>query len=645
MYALLAVAAAALFAATLAPSNAHAQSSTNVAAMAVDAFGEKVGSEQIGLYTEQQVRGFNLQDSGNFRLEGAYFIRSANIPEPALDRITIRVGINAFGVDFPAPSGVVDYRLIPVNPGWHNSLELGLRDWGGWATLLRGSVTTKDGTFGAAYGGSVIGYQTSDGVGGSPRHLTFLPRWRPNEQFQLKGIFTYDKFSRDLGNSDTALSGTVLPPHQPHPQTFPARWSRNSMTQINWGAIAQYAVTDHIGLQSSVIFSTMDRPQNDFTLLTIGADGKGTATAIRARPSDAGSTAAEVRGNWRVADDHRLFATARLRETKNNVREGATVPLGFVDQAVGTPATPAPPDPVELAPNRDKIDQITGGLGYETTALKGLLLRASALRTHYEKAVTPRGLPTQTNKESRWLYDLTASYDPVEALTFFATSVRGLEESGSAPNNAANANEVLPAVLATQYEAGVRYRIRPQFTFIGSVYEISKQVPGLDTRNVFGLISQARHRGLELSLAGRPAPQWNIVAGLALLDAARRGELVDRNLIIGRATGIPAVTGLLNVTYDFLSIDGFSLDAQVNYTSKRLLNSRIAIYTPPYATLDIGARYSFFIGKNPAVVRARIGNLFDEDQWIASRTETLSRVPRRAFRLSLTTSFDQGWDS
>ena len=645
MHVVFVVAAAALLSATLTSSKARAQSSTNVAAMAVDAFGEKVGSEQIGLYTEQQVRGFNLQDSGNFRLEGAYFIRSANIPEPALNRVTIRVGINAFGVDFPAPSGVVDYQLIPATPGWHNSLELGIRDWGGKAALVRGSITTKDDTFGAAYGGSIIDYAASEGVHGKPRHFTFLPRWRPNDGFQVKGIFTYDAFARELGNSDIALSGTILPPRQHHPMIFPASWSKNEMLQMNWGGIARYAVTDRLALQASVIVSTMDRPENDFTLLTLGANGAGTATAIQSRPSDVSSTAAEVRGNWRVAKDHRLFATARLRETKNNVREGVPIPLGFVDQDIGTPTTPAPPDPVALTPNRDKVHQITGGFGYETTAIQGLLLRGSALRTHYEKAVTPRGLPTQTNKESRWLYDFAASYDPIEALTFFATSVRGLEESGAAPNNAANANEVLPAVVATQYEAGLRYRITPQFTFIGSVYEISKQVPGLDTRNVFGLISQARHRGLELSLAGRPVPQWNVVGGLALLDADRRGELVDRGLILGRATGIPAVTGLLNVTYDFFSIDGFSLDAQVNYTSKRLLNSRVAIYTPPYATLDIGARYSFFIGKNPAVVRARIGNLFDEDQWIASRTETLSRVPRRAFRISLTTNFDRGWDS
>ena len=133
---------------------AVAQSSTNVAAQAVDAFGEKVGSEQIGLYSEQQVRGFSLQDSGNYRLDRSYFIRSANIVGASLDGTTIRVGINALGIDFPAPSGIVEYRLAEAAPGAREEVEFALRDYGGKALFLRGSAATQDGEFGAAYGRS-----------------------------------------------------------------------------------------------------------------------------------------------------------------------------------------------------------------------------------------------------------------------------------------------------------------------------------------------------------------------------------------------------------------------------------------------------------------------------------------------------------
>ena len=55
---------------------------------AADAFGERVGTEQSGLYSETQVRGFDLNDSGEiaFRYElanGAFGIAVARVvPEP-----------------------------------------------------------------------------------------------------------------------------------------------------------------------------------------------------------------------------------------------------------------------------------------------------------------------------------------------------------------------------------------------------------------------------------------------------------------------------------------------------------------------------------------------------------------------------------
>jgi len=70
-----------------------------------------------------------------------------------------------------------------------------------------------------------------------------------------------------------------------------------------------------------------------------------------------------------------------------------------------------------------------------------------------------------------------------------------------------------------------------------------------------------------------------------------------------------------------------------------LLNQRTGLYTPGYATFDLGARYTFEVAGVTATLRARIGNLFDEDAWTANRNETAGRVERRAFRLSLITAF------
>ena len=617
-----------------------AQSATNVATVALDAFGEKVGSEQIGLYSEQQVRGFSLQDSGNYRIDGAYFIRSANITDAMLDGVTIRVGINALSVDFPAPSGIVEYRMSRAAPGARAEVELAWRDYGGHALFLRGDAATADEKYGVAYGASIFNDTASDGAERRPRHLAFVPAWTPNDRLQVKGLVTFDWFNKESGDYAVAVNGNTLPPTQPHPNQYAVDWGRIRQLQQAWGLVAQYALSDSIALQSSFVVTDYDRNRGDFTGLTLDANGTGTASAVRTRPIHTQSRAAETRMSWQVSEAQRLFGTLRRRHSSAQVRAGVPVALGFVDQRLGIPITPAPPDPVAADPTRDHTVQFTGGLGYEIDVTPSLWARAAIQRTHYNKEATPPGGLARGNVVSPWLYEFAATYTPTDALTFFATTVRGLEESGTAPNNAANRNEVLPAVMATQYELGLGYRLNGGITFISSLFAISKATPGIDTLNVYRLVGQARHRGLELSLTGMPTCEVNVVAGVALLDAARSGELVDRGILAGKASGIPAVTALLNLTYQVPLLADMSIDSQINYTSKRLLNPRNGLHSPAFATLDLDTRYVFSSGETPAVIRARIGNVFDEDAWHAGRSETLSRTSRRAFRISLTTTFD-----
>jgi iron complex outermembrane receptor protein len=620
-------------------SGAMAQSATNVATVALDAFGERIGSEQIGLYSEQQVRGFSLQESGNYRLDGAYFIRSANIVSVALDGTTIRVGVNALGVDFPAPSGIVEYRLAGAAPGARAELEVMRRDFGGQSILLRGSAATADGALGAAYGVNIMNERGSDGHRRYPRHLSLVPTWRPNDQFQIRGLFSADGYSRPGGDYGVVVAGSVLPPTQPNPGRFNVDWGHTRQMQLAGGVIVRYAPSERIGVQSSFVVTDLDRWRADFTRLTLGADGAGTASAIRGSPYQARSLSAETRLDWRATDSQRLFTTVRWRRSNNHVRPSLTVPLGFVDQEAGVPVTPRPPPLADTRPTRDETRQIMAGLGYEVDLSEALRLRGALQRTRYRKDVTPPGLPTQSNVDTPWLYDLAATLRTSADLTVFATAVRGLEESGTAPNNAANRNEVLPAVIARQYELGLRYRVSPTLTFISSLFDISKPTPGIDAQNVYRLIGEARHRGVEFSLAGRLAPSINVLSGLVLLDPDRRGELVDQGVLIGRAPGVASLTGLLNVTYQPPRLKGVSIDGQLNYNSRMLVSPRTGLYTPAYGTFDLGARYAFEAAGQPVTLRARIGNLFNEDQWIANRNETISRVPRRTFRLSLTTRF------
>src|SRR4030095_1349006 len=117
---------------------------------AADAFGERVGTEQSGLYTETQVRGFDLNDSGAYRIDDAYFSRAAAMNDPVLAGVGVRVGVNAVRLAYPAPSGVVNYRFRHAGATNEARLGVGWRDFG--TRVIQGDGSFRDGDFSFAGG-------------------------------------------------------------------------------------------------------------------------------------------------------------------------------------------------------------------------------------------------------------------------------------------------------------------------------------------------------------------------------------------------------------------------------------------------------------------------------------------------------------
>src|SRR6186713_381245 len=111
---------------------------------AADAFGERVGTEQSGLYSESQVRGFDLNDSGAYRIDDAYFNRAAALNDLVLAGVGVRVGVNAVRLAYPAPSGVVIYRLRDAGATDALRVGVGFRDFGTRVIQGDGSLRAGD---------------------------------------------------------------------------------------------------------------------------------------------------------------------------------------------------------------------------------------------------------------------------------------------------------------------------------------------------------------------------------------------------------------------------------------------------------------------------------------------------------------------
>src|SRR5688572_13724605 len=121
---------------------------------AADAFGERVGTEQAGLYSESEVRGFDLGNSGAYRIDDAYFSRASPLNDPVLAGVGVRVGVNAARLAYPAPSGVVNYRLREPGPTNQVSVGAGMRDYETPTVELNGSWKNDNDRIGFA-GGAV----------------------------------------------------------------------------------------------------------------------------------------------------------------------------------------------------------------------------------------------------------------------------------------------------------------------------------------------------------------------------------------------------------------------------------------------------------------------------------------------------------
>ncbi|MEQ8312123.1 MAG: TonB-dependent receptor [Sphingopyxis sp.] len=603
---------------------------------ASDAFGIRIGTEQIGLYNETQVRGFNLQDAGNYRINDAYFVKSGGLIDTVLSGVITRVGYNALDADFAAPSGVVEYRLRSPFDAPSVQAEAMLREFGGQSYDLRLAQTSADSRVAGLVGAQALLGKSSSGL--SPRYYRFgtVAEWRPAEGASLTGFASLNIFDLD-GIYGVSAAGNALPPKMKHPRRYVTSWSDHDGADLNLGILGSSQLSKTFAVSGSLIYSRLDLDHADFTQLIVDENGSGRAVAFSNRPRDNQTWSASFGGSWRPAEDHRLYAELRGRQTRNRFAPGVSVDLGVFDLGHGIAASPEPDLP-PLSTTLDAIDQYSGAFGYEMTTGR-LRLKAGVQKTWHQREITAPARPRESKTQSPWLYDASAAFALAPDWTVFASATRGLEESGAAPDNAANRNDILPPTISTQQELGFRGQLADGLTLIGSLFAISKAAPGFNANNVFGLFGRLRHRGAELSLVGNLTPRLRIVSGAVWLHARRSGDPVETGVWSKEAVGLPDVQAMTGLTYAVPGVDGLSFDGQLSHSSSRRVSSRGDLRTPSLTTADVGARYGFEIGKAKMALRARVTNLFNADCWFATRSELLDRPGRRAFRLSLTMNY------
>lgn len=603
-----------------------------------DAFGRRIGIEDVGLYSESEVRGFDLQSAGNYRIENHYFVRAAGLLQPVTEGIAIRVGANGLRTDFAAPSGVVQYDLPDGVRGLNATTEAGWWGGSGPVVLARFAAANRDESLSAAGGIQLSPAQRyADGTRGTFAAFGVVPRWRPVPGVRVTAIWSQNVFTR---GASTSYSTDGRPPARIRrgiDRTQPWMEARNTSELV--GIMANVEASGGWTIGASAFRSVLPYQRNVFSLIRLspGAPAQASGLLFGAETRSAFSsefTATKHFGNATLR--HRVIAMIRRRDSMALSDPGAPFDLGEYPDLDHPPARARPAVMLDRRRLRDHVGQWTAGLGYRLSIGPAAEIRADIQHVYYSKrAQALEGAVTrQTSRPLLYGGALSVALSPT--LTAYASFARGLEESGVAPANAVNRGEVLPAAISRQAEAGLKAALAGGSTLIAGVFDLAKPLLGVGARGAFEVVGTVRHRGVELSLAGSITSRLSIVLGATYLDARTSGELVDQGIYGIRPINRPAFSGLANATWRVPGVDGLAVDGGVSFRSDRFTDRANHISLPAYAVVNVGARQHFEIDARPFTLRARLANLTDGFAWNASNSGLLNPIAPRTVTLTLT---------
>lgn len=594
------------------PRRSAGRANDNAVTAAEDAFGSSIGNESVGLYSASQVRGFSPVTAGNVRIEGIYIDRQGSIPSRLVDGSTVRVGLTAQGYLFPAPTGIVDYRLRKPGDAAMLSVVGGMLPYGGPSIEFDAQLPLVAGQFGIAAGASIAHEEYFDGADARYIRAAVIARWHP-----ASGVEIVPFASASWGHDEEAApviqtDGSIPPPRAPRRRYFGQDWTSKDSLSQNHGVIGKARIGSDWAVSGGMFRSGFTNRRNFANnFLGTTSDGRTREQVIVDPEQRYASTSGELRASHSIADGprlHVLHASVRARAV-DSLYGGSTPALDLGRRQLGQRVRVLQPPSFAFGERtHDTVRQTTIGAAYEGR-WKGVGEASIGLqRAAYHKTIRQPDLPATTARATPLLVNASATLNITSSLALYVGYTRGLEESGIAPNNAANRNEALPAIRTRQSDAGVRWTLNDRMTLVAGMFDVRKPYFNTDAQNRFVILGDVRHRGAELSFSGAPTKRLSVIVGTVLMHPRVTGNAVERGVVGAQPLGQPGRTLRGNVDWRPTALPGLSFDLAVANFSERTASRDNLVRVPDYTVIDIGARYRFDLGSAPAMLRFQIAN-------------------------------------
>lgn len=618
-----------LLGAAVLPQAANAQrADENAVASAEDAFGTSVGHETIGLYDDGNVRGFSPSSAGNIRMEGMYFDIQGGLSPRILGGEVIHVGPSTQGYLFPAPTGIADLSLRTVGAKPVISTIVSTDSFGTASLEVDAQIPIDGKRFGVATGFGVASNGYSDG--GGNKRLTFgvIPRWHPAPNIEITGYYHRAQSYNNTAGPIYLPTGAFLPPRPQRGNYTGPSFEKNDAWSQAYGLLGKARLGEWT-LRAG-LFRSEYHSEGDFANLIVvnsptDIGQQTTDRQVVAFPANrSASYSGEVRLSRVLSEGprrHLVSGTLRSRIIDSYFGGGAFANLGSAPLN-GQFEVPRPAL-VFTDLTHDATRQFTGGLSY-SLAWKGIgEMTLGVQRTHYVKTVTQPGSssgagPLGVRGSSVATLPYASATVPLGSkLSLYGSYVRGLEDAGTAPNFASNANMVLSANRTRQYDFGVRIAPARGTVLILGYFDIAKPYIALDRANFYGKLGAETHRGIEVSVASQITPDLRIVTGAVFLRARVSATPSIADKVGPKPVNQPDLRTRFNINYTLPGkLKALSLDGYVNHDSSAVGTVDNSVIAPGTTRVGAGFRYKFKLGNQTLTARAELYNIFNAFEFV-----------------------------
>lgn len=593
------------------------QAADDVLSAADDAFGLSLGNEKVGLYESDQVRGFSPVTAGNLRIGGLYFDGLGKVTDRLVDSTIMRVGISAQGHTFPAPTGIVDYRLKIAGLDGMGRIIGGVLPNSAPYAEVDLQLPLAGERLGLAVGLDYKFNEYPDGSDAGFFSRAAILRWKPAEDIVLVPFWSRSDSYDWEAPPQIFVAGPYLPPRVPHRKFFGQRWTDERDYSVNYGILGR-AVLDPNWRLAAGLFRSSEVDKSKFADIfrEAGQDGLAQHIIIADPPQSGSSTSGELRLTRIFADGarrHVVHFSVRGRDRRSRYGGSDRIDLGpaLIGEAVPIPK----PDFVFGELSHDRVRQHTFGLAYKAVWRDVGQLTLGVQKTDYEKITVQPGQQSALMHDQPWLYNVGLAAQWTQRFATYVGYTRGLEETGTAPENALNRGEALPAARTSQIDMGVRYALSPKLSLIIGGFEVEKPYFNLDADNIFKGLGQVQHRGVELSLAGALTDRLSIVAGGLWMRASVTGRAVALGRTGSKPVGSTNERVRALIEYSPPLKDGLSLQLDLLHDGDRVGSRDNLLIVPSRTEIDLGVRYRFDFGRSRAQIKLKVQNMMDSFAW------------------------------